>query len=210
MIPLFCGYDPRESVGYHKFTASVIRRTAATVSFTPLRSLQRDGSNAFTYSRFLVPYFADYKGFAIFADACDMLCLGDIEDLWSLQDWRYPVQVVKHDYKTSHHRKYVGTEMECANEDYPCKNWSSLMLINCGHPDWRDMEPRRVAQMKGGDLHRFAFLGDVGELPKEWNVLVDEGQSAVEGKLLHWTAGIPHFPHYRSAPYADVWRDEAL
>jgi hypothetical protein len=42
-----------------------------------------------------------------------------------------PVQVVKHDYKTKFPRKYLGTEMESANENYPRKNWSSLILWNC-------------------------------------------------------------------------------
>jgi hypothetical protein len=35
------------------------------------------------------------------------------------------VAVVKHDYKTKHRRKYIGTPLEADNADYPRKNWSS-------------------------------------------------------------------------------------
>jgi hypothetical protein len=57
MIRLFAGYDPREAVGYHVFCQSLIERTSEPVAITPLYGTQRDGTNAFTYQRFLVPYF---------------------------------------------------------------------------------------------------------------------------------------------------------
>ena len=39
------------------------------------------------------------------------------------------VQVVKHDYKTRMSKKYFGN----VNENYPRKNWSSVVLWNCKH-----------------------------------------------------------------------------
>jgi hypothetical protein len=98
MIRIFAGYDPREAIGYHVFCQSLIERTSEPVAITPLYGTQRDGTNAFTYQRFLVPYFTKFTGRAIFMDASDMLMLSNIDDLSKLFDPTKAVQVVKHDY----------------------------------------------------------------------------------------------------------------
>lgn len=215
-IQLFAGFDEREEVGYHAFCSSVIERATVPVSITPL-SLQmvskvygaghRDGTNGFIYLRFLIPYLMGYDGWAIFCDGSDMVMNADIAELAALRDPFKAVQVVKHDYKTKHPKKYVGTAMESPNGDYPKKNWSSVMIINCGHYAWRDMTPCKVAQMPGSFLHRFEFIPErfVGSLPKEWNWLADEYGENADAKLLHWTAGIPGFAHYQDAPMAAKW-----
>lgn len=202
MIRLFTGYDRREVIGWQVFCDSLIAHASEPVSITPLQGEQKDGTNAFTYSRFLVPKLCEYQGWAIFADGCDMLMRSDIAELWDLRDDRYAVQVVKHDYKTRHPRKYIGTEMESDNEDYPRKNWSSLILWNCARN--AHLDPEGPASY----LHRFQWLEDaeIGELPIEWNWLADEYGSNDDAKLIHWTAGIPGFPHYSSAPHSDEWR----
>jgi hypothetical protein len=201
IVRVFAGFDPREEVGYHAFCSSVIHRASEPVSIAPVRAEQRDGSNAFTYARFAIPRMCDYNGWAIFMDGSDMVCVGDIAELWDMRDHSMCVQVVKHDYKTRHPRKYVGTQMEAANEDYLRKNWSSVMLINCAHPDWRYA---RVGK-SGSYLHRFEFTDRIGTLPAEWNWLVDEAGPNADAKVLHWTAGIPAFPHYKDAPMAAEW-----
>lgn len=215
-IQLFAGYDSREAVGYHTFIQSVIDNSTAPIAISALHlgSLQqvynagqRDGTNAFIYSRFLIPYLMNYNGFAIFADGCDMLCRGDIAQLWALRDPFKAVQVVKHDYKTKHPRKYLGTPIEAENGDYPRKNWSSLMIINCAHYAWRDITPETVEKMPGRYLHRFEFVEDrfLGELPKTWNWLADEYGANASARLIHWTAGIPGFDHYKDAIHAEEW-----
>lgn len=215
MIHLFSGFDTREAVGYHTFSASVIDKASHPVGIFPLhlsmlpfyKGGERDGTNAFIYSRFLIPYMMGYKGFAIFVDGADMIVRGDIAELDALCDPWKAVQVVKHDYKTKHPRKYVGTGMEADNRDYERKNWSSVMIINCGHYNWARITPETIDKMSGADLHRFAFIDErfIGELPKEWNWLCDEYGPNPDAKLLHWTAGIPGFPHYKDAPHADEW-----
>ncbi len=204
MIRLFCGYDEREASGFHVFASSVIRRCLEPVQIVALQDLQRDGSNRFTYARYRVPELCHFQGWAIFADACDMVCLGEMSELWRLRDERYAVQVVKHSYSTRHRIKYIGTDMECPNLDYPRKNWSSLMLINCEAPEWRQDWPDGIA------AHQFPHFRDerIGDLPAAWNVLVDEGQDAGGAKILHYTAGIPGFAHYRDAPMSWAWREE--
>lgn len=205
MIRLFAGYDDREAVGFHVFLSSVIRQCSASIAITPIHDLEfTDGSNAFTYARFKVAQMCDFKGWAIFADGCDMLCLADIAELWDLQDERFAVQVVRQSYKTRNPIKYLGTTMQCPNVDYPKKNSSSLMLINCGAPEWKtSVQAGRLAhQFSGFDESR------IGSLPAAWNVLVDEGQHSEGAKLLHWTAGIPGFAMYKNAPRAADWHAE--
>lgn len=204
MIPLYTGFDPRESIGWHAFTASVIANTQDAVAFIPLHG-PTDGTNAFTRARFLVPTLQRYKGFALFADASDMVCCGDITELWAMRDATKAVQVVKHEYKTRHRRKYVGTAMEADNTDYYRKNWASLMLINCEHPVWRDAPA--IIETPTIDLLQLAHVPDklIGALPPEWNWLVDEYGINDGARILHWTAGIPAWPAYADAPMADRW-----
>lgn len=213
MIRLFCGYDRREQVGYDTFLSSVRRRASVPVDFNKVDEcgLGQRGTNAFTLSRFLVPLFCHYQGRAIFCDASDQVMLADVAELDALFEPSLAVQVVQHPtYQTRHRTKYVGTDMECPNVDYPRKNWASVMLINCEHPAWR-MMIEGIDQIPMPDLLRLRWLGEleIGALPDEWNRLVDEGQPVEGAKILHWTAGIPAWPHYANSPGADVWRAEA-
>lgn len=209
-IKVFAGWDEREAIGYSVFCHSVIRRASRPVEFIPLSSMGLpEGSNSFTVSRFLVPWLCGFKGHAIFCDASDMLMLGDIAELDSLVNPEYAVQVVKHpDYKTRHRTKYRGTSMECPNMDYPRKNWASLFIANCEHPDWQPFTPETLATTPTRDLLEFRWTAEIGWLPDEWNRLVDEGQPGEGAKLIHHTAGTPAFPAYHDAPYADLWHHE--
>lgn len=214
MLNIFCGFDPREAPGFHVFCASVIHRASIPVSFTPLHNNgMPEGTNAFTLSRFLIPHLMGYKGRAIFADAADMICLGDVRELQDLLEAMpddMGVAVVKHHYNTLHKIKYIGTPMESPNTNYARKNWASLMLINCEHIGWRVLTPSAIASRNILSTLQFEFMndGEIAEVPTEWNVLVDEGQSIDGAKILHWTAGIPAFEHYKDAPGADLWRQE--
>jgi hypothetical protein len=211
MVSLFIGNDERETVGVHVFLHSLFRRASVPVAVTPLASVGlQQGTNQFTVSRFLVPYLMGFKGRAIFVDGADMLMCADIADLAKLHDDRYAVQVVKHDYKTRNPRKYVGTSMEAENRDYSRKNWASVMLFNCEHPAWAWASYAAVSGTTFGRLLQFKWCdaGDIGELPREWNCLADEGQPVDGAKILHWTAGIPGFPHYADAPGAALWHAE--
>lgn len=210
MINLFCGYERRESIGFHVFAHSVIARASKPVSIVPLTEVGLPrGSNSFTVSRFLVPYLMRFRGHAIFCDASDMLMLADIAELDALFDDRYAVQLVKHaEYQTRNPIKYIGTPLECENRDYVRKNWASVMIMNCAHPDWSSHVPAMLAAAKPLELLQLDGVLSIGELPGEWNRLVDEGQAVAGGKVLHWTAGIPAFPAYDDAPGADLWRAE--
>lgn len=210
IIRLAVGFDQREAVAYHVFCQSVISKSSLPVIFLPL-SLKNlsmyseshsDGSNAFIYSRFLTPYLFNYSGWAIFADG-DMICNDDIANLWSLKDESKAVLVVPHDYKTKATQKYLGNK----NENYPRKNWSSVILWNCNHPKNRVLTPSFVSTQTGAFLHRFQWLddGDIGFLPKEWNWLAIEYENNYDAKLVHYTLGTPCFKEYRSSAMSDLW-----
>jgi len=215
MIPIFIGYDPREAVAYHVCTNSIIRRASQPVSVNPLalRNLgfyvekHTDGSNHFIYSRFLVPYLTGYRGWAIFMDG-DMLLREDISELWELRDPTKAVMVVKHDYQTRMTEKYLGSK----NENYPRKNWSSVVLWNCEHPANQALTADFVQSATGAQLHRFTWLDDslIGALPIEWNWLPDEFGSNDKAKLLHFTLGTPCFHEFATVPMADEWHRERM
>ena len=212
MIRLFCGYDDREAIGFAVFAHSVIARASRPVSITPLASMGLpQGSNAFTLSRFLVPYLMGFQGHTVFVDGSDMLMQSDIAELDALFDPRYAVQVVKHpDYQTRNPRKYIGTSMECDNRNYSRKNWASAMLINCEHRAWKIISKETLSDQSALPWLQFAFIPDeeVDELPAAWNALADEGHDLTGANLLHWTAGIPAFDHYHDAPGSSLWHSE--
>ena len=210
MIRIVIGFDQREAVAYHTFCQSILEKASAPVSFTPLvlgslkgfSETHTDGSNAFIYSRFLTPWLMDFNGWAIFADG-DMICLDDIAKLWALRDESKAVQVVQHNYQTKALDKYLGNK----NENYPRKNWSSLILWNCAHPKHKLLTPEFVMKQTGAFLHRFTWLddADVGALPKEWNWLAIEYEPNDQAKLIHYTLGTPCFEDYRDTDMADAW-----
>jgi lipopolysaccharide biosynthesis glycosyltransferase len=210
MIRIVIGFDQREAVAYHTFCQSILEKASAPVSFTPLvlgslkgfSETHTDGSNAFIYSRFLTPWLMDFNGWAIFADG-DMICLDDMAKLWALRDETKAVQVVQHNYQTKALDKYLGNK----NENYPRKNWSSLILWNCAHPKHKLLTPEFVMKQTGAFLHRFTWLedADVGALPREWNWLTTEYEDNYQASLLHYTLGTPCFADYKNAEMSDVW-----
>lgn len=210
-VNIVIGFDQREAVAYHVFCQTILEKTSVPVRFLPLvrnslvgyQERHGDGSNAFTYTRFLCPHLMDYQGWAIFADG-DMVCNDDIANLWKLRDPGKAVQVVKHDYQTKAFQKYLGNK----NENYPRKNWSSVILWNCGHPANRVLTPEFVASKDGAFLHRFKWLDDalIGELPKEWNWLATEYDPNPQARLVHYTLGTPCFAEYKDADMAQDWR----
>jgi hypothetical protein len=119
------------------------------------------------------------------------------------------VQVVKHDYKTKMPVKYLGSK----NEDYPRKNWSSVILWNCSTFPNRKLTPEFVMNATGADLHRFTWLDDerIGELPPEWNWLDVEYEYNPNAKLVHYTLGTPCFHEFATqGSFANEWHKERV
>ena len=214
-IPVFIGYDPREAIAFHVCANSIIRQASQPVCIVPLAlnlfqdytETHTDGSNQFIYSRFLVPHLTEFTGWAIFIDG-DMIVRGDIAELWNMQNPYNDVLVVKHDYKTRMPVKYLGAK----NEDYPRKNWSSVILWNCNSFPNRRLTPEFIQRATGSELHRFTWIDDarIGGLPPEWNWLPDEYGINKDAKLLHYTLGAPCFQEFADTPQGDEWHRERI
>jgi len=162
----------------------------------------QDRSNDFVYSRFLIPFLNNFNGWALFVDG-DMICQSDIKELFDLRDDSKAVMVVKHNYETKQEKKYLGN----INENYPRKNWSSVILWNCNHSKHKILTPTFVSEQTGKFLHRFSWLEDkdIGELPLEWNWLAIEYEDNTNAKIIHYTLGTPCFSDYKNTAMAEIW-----
>jgi lipopolysaccharide biosynthesis glycosyltransferase len=224
-IPIFIGYDPRERAATNVLIDSLYQHSSQALAITPIVTEQLAGvfsrerdpkqSTAFSFTRFLVPWLMGYEGWAIFMD-CDMLCRGDIAELWRQRRDEFAVMCVQHEHVPGETVKFLG-EVQSA---YPKKNWSSLMLLNTGR--CTALTPEYVNSASGLELHRFHWLdGDheIGALPDRWNHLVDVQPAPTVDEvapcLLHWTLGGPWFQDQRTmgGPLAAEWfgaRDAAM
>lgn len=82
---------------------------------------------------------------------CDFLYTVDIRELANLIDYKYVIMFVKHDYKSKSARKMDGV----LYTTYPRKNWSSMVLYNCGYPKNIVLTPSVVNSQSGAFFHRF-------------------------------------------------------
>lgn len=228
-FPIFIGYDTREDDA-----AAVCAHSLHSASSKPLfinylhePSLRHIGlyrrlwtaegrqkldaidgkpfSTSFSFSRFLVPSLMQHRGWAMFVD-CDFLFTGDVSQLFDEADASKAVMVVKHQMPDE-----VGVKMDGQRQEpYSRKNWSSLVLWNCGHSANQRLTPTEVNTMSGQWLHRFSWLDDdqIGDLSAGWNWLagIQALPEAGETPLaIHHTLGVPSMTGYEQAPFADLW-----
>jgi len=211
MINVFIGYDNKERVAYNVLSHSIIQNSTKPVAITPiaLNNLKDDfvrertalSSTEFSFSSFIIPHLMNYQGWALFMD-CDMLMFEDIAELWRMRDDSKAIQVCKHDYTPKEKVKFLGQTQTA----YPKKNWSSFMLMNC--KKCSTLTPDYVNRASGLELHQFKWLESeelIGELPLEWNWLVNEYEYKQDVKNVHYTDGGPWFTDYRECDYAEDW-----
>lgn len=219
-LKVFVGYDTREDVAWqvckHSLEARNKNVEVIPLKLTDLREqgwYKRDtdklGSTEFTFSRFLIPELTNFSGWALFCD-CDFIFLEDVQKLFDLADDKYAVMCAHHD-----HTPKPGTKMDGQQQTlYPRKNWSSMVLWNCGHEKNKAVTTELVnnPDTTGKFLHRFAWLDDseVGEVSHEWNWLVDWYNEPDDGapKAIHFTEGGPWFENYRYCTYHQLWKNE--
>lgn len=169
---------------------------------------QKPFSTEFSHTRFLVPALMTYHGWALVMDS-DMIFLSDIAKLFALCDDKYAVMCVKHE----HHPK-AGEKMDGQlQQPYFRKNWSSFMLINCGHDANKCLTPNDVNTASGSDLHSFAWLDDkhIGSLPYTYNYITTVSPPLPVKEypdVIHYTEGGPWFPNCADVTYAEKWTEE--
>jgi lipopolysaccharide biosynthesis glycosyltransferase len=217
-MKVFVGYDTREDIAYQVCKHSIISKQP-NADVKPLkqqelreagwytRPLDKLASTEFTFTRFLIPELTNFEGWALFMD-CDMILTTDIKKLFDQADDRYAVMCVHHDYKVQEGFKMDGQKQTV----YPRKNWSSVVLWNCGHPSNKVVTTDLVNDEKttGKYLHRFSWLKDeeIGELDHSWNYLVGVYNDLEKPNLIHYTEGGPWFENYRDCEFHDLWKAE--
>ena len=220
-MKIFLGWDKREDLACQIAKASILKHASVDVEIIPISmstipeytrptSMRKDKlwddiseapmSTSHAIARFFVPFLCGYKGWAVFMDG-DVLLRRDIADLFALADPRYALQCVKHCYRPEAQLKKNGDEQVA----YHRKNWSSVILWNCGHVANRRLSPDYVNRQTGLYLHAFHWLREheIGELPGIWNTLV------TEPALVHFTEGLPSIVGRENQLYADEWRQYA-
>lgn len=216
---VFVGHDSRETIAYDVCAFSLKRRASIPVDVRPIvqaevrasglywRDVDPLASTEFTYTRFLTPYLAGYQGWALFCD-CDFLWLTDIAELKALADPEKAVMCVHHDHRPTEQTKMDGQ----AQTVYPRKNWSSLMLFNCGHPSVRALTPEAANAESGAYLHRMQWAADeeIGALPDSWNWLEGSSPRPAAGTpdAVHFTRGGPWFENWTDVDYGELWLAE--
>lgn len=223
-LNVFIGWDKREYEAYDACTRSISDNAAEKeniVCMEPLvlEELKNRGiyfrdrhypdetvATEFAFSRFLVPFLSNYKGWAVFCD-CDFIFTRDISELFDLADDRYSVMCVKHNYVPKGTVKMDGQKQL----QFPRKNWSSMMLFNCGHKDCLQLNPQTVATESAAWLHQMQWTDDekIGEIPLEWNWLVGEyDKDSLNGHtpaVLHYTLGCPFMEGYENCDFAEEY-----
>jgi hypothetical protein len=215
ILRVFIGYDSVETIAWHVMAHSILSRSSVPLALIPLKISNLKGiytrprddkqSNEFSYTRFLVPFLSGYQGYALFFD-CDMMVRVDINQIFNevLKDPGKAVYVVKHNYEPKDEIKYLNT----VQYKYPRKNWSSVVLWNCGHKANLNVTPEYVNNATGLEMHRFNWLKDeeIGDLNIRWNWLVGDYKNPPKDvKNVHWTVGGPYFSEYKSVDFSDEW-----
>jgi lipopolysaccharide biosynthesis glycosyltransferase len=221
---IYVGWDAREPEAFEVAEFSLKRRASIPLTVMPIKldELRAKGlyhrdqdplaSTEFTYSRFLTPSLAGYRGWALFCD-CDFLWLSDVASLVEYTRVPKALYCVQHDYRPTETTKMDGA----AQTVYPRKNWSSLMLFNCDHPAVQSLTPEVVNRESGAYLHRMQWVKDedIGALPVDWNWLEGWNRKPAQGppKVVHFTRGGPWFERWQNVDYGELWcaeRDEML
>lgn len=161
----------------------------------------------FAFTRFLVPYLMGYQGQAVFCDSDFIWRCSPRELLLTVpekQEWA--VGCVQHMMPSECRLK---TKMGGKPQTwYPRKNWASLMLFNCDHPDLRSLNPSSVSVCSANWLFSMHWTKRIFAIPGEYNYLVgyDNPLCCSEPKAIHYTNGTPMYPEEENCEYADLWK----
>jgi hypothetical protein len=205
---VFSGWDKRQAEAAEVFRFSVLDHASIPVEVhfisaedtpTSVAACKRRGVTSFSYARFMSVHASGFTGRACYGDGCDQLCLGDVRELaeWDMQG--KAIWVVKHPSLPG-------------QRGLRARSWTSLLLMDCGHPKLRRWTPEYVERAADDTLMRLSDFADdeIGSLPGEWNLLMPADMpgsrklAEVPGagnKMLHWS--------YLSDPNGNSWVDRS-
>ncbi len=198
---IFIGYDTTHSHSAEKCVRSIRKYNKnVQIEFININDIEQytrpydKQTSQFTYSRFLVPWLMGYEGVGLFCDDDFIWKCDPLEVLFSL-DQNKAVSCVQHNFT----KDLSGTKMlDQQNVMYPRKNWSSLMLFNCAHPECANLTLDAVNTKSGQWLHRMMWATDIGKIPHTYNwcegscdYCTEADQPMDEAKVYHYTRGGP-------------------
>lgn len=222
MAKVFIGWDQRDALAYRVCEASILEHASIPVEIIPLKDWElrqkgcywrayhvdprgqmwdmKDGrpfSTNFSFTRFCVPWLADYRDeLVVFCDA-DMLWRGDVAELLCLVDKTMPVSCVKHDHRPAEQVKMDGVMQTI----YSRKNWSSLMVMNPSK--CQSLTTYAINNQAGSWLHAMCWAEEIGDIPEEWNWLEGWSPPETDPKVIHYTRGSPDMDP--NVDKADLW-----
>jgi len=112
------------------------------------------------------------------------------------------VSCVQHDYTPTSATKMDGLQQTT----YPRKNWSSLMMFNCEHPDTQKLSVEVVNTESPKYLHRMSWASSIGSIPLTYNYLEGDYEYIDNPKVVHFTNGGPWHETWKG-DYGDLWLD---
>jgi lipopolysaccharide biosynthesis glycosyltransferase len=228
MNTVYIGYDYREALAYNVAEHSIKSRSVGVrvqmLRLQDLRSLiyrkvemrgnqmwcpisEAPVGTEFTFSRFLIPKMD--SGWSIFMD-CDIVCVSDIRELFEFinapENQKYAAMCVKHNYVPKE-KIHMVDQIQTV---YDRKNWASVIAFNCDHEAHRRLSFEDINTWPGRDLHALKWMKDeeIGELPAEWNHLVDVNDPNPGAKILHYTLGGPWIPGWQPKESDNAWIEE--
>ena len=218
-LEIVIGFDAKEVPAFYACMNSILNNTQSVCRFTPLYlpSLinaglywrEDRGATDFSFSRFLAPYLAGYRGKVLFLD-CDMIVKGDVQELFDALPLDKCAAVVKHDFTPTSKTKFGGLAHQTS---YPKKLWSAVMVLNCASSRVKSLTPRYVNEASGADLHQFAWTSEhrIEALPAEWHWVPHHSPEPIESaKLIHYSEQAPWWPAYpdKGSPEERIWLEE--
>jgi len=220
MLNVYIGFDTRnygQTLAYEGCKRSILAKLNndkynVTIHQLNLKELEKEGlmyrdfdplaSTEFTYTRFLIPYLNRYSGKALFCDS-DFIWDCCVSEPFDYLKEGQAVACVHHDYTPDHLIKMDGRVQTV----YPRKNWSSLMVFDCGHKCSQQLTIKTVNEESPAWLHRMLWADgtEIGDIPYQYNYLVDNYDTD-DAKVYHYTDGGPWHPGYENVQYGDKWR----
>ena len=215
-MKIFIGYESEYPEAF-EVCAESIRSFSTKHEIIPLikSKLEDEGmysrkyqgeSTEFAFTRFLVPKLSDWTGHSLFCDGdfmwrCDPQEIEDYVKARTLLFMESPtVWVVKHpQFLTTPSEKMNGK----ANMSYPKKYWSSLMYFN--NAQCLQLSSRSVNYWTGKQLHEMEWADEIGELPAEYNAMVNY-YNFPSPKAIHFTDGGPWEDIHDNILYSNEWK----
>lgn len=210
-IRVYIGSETKTEIARLVLQHSILRRTKACVTFTPMIGPEWEYSTSglrfgtgFSLRRWMIPKHCRWKGRAIYLDA-DQIVLGDIKELWrtgnDLLDAVVPKATV-----------IACTEQSNRHSPYPVAQ-TSVMVVDCARAKscWLFDVPGVLEHLRAyPDKKTYTRIMQADHvllswpLPPAWNVMGDKVDK--DTKLVHYTR-VPSQPWYQpEAKLAHLWK----